>query len=286
MTDFADFAGAPDPSPVSFASSPTGLASASQTGRPMVPYTKWYRVWERVSPSDFKQEAYLMPIILLIVLVHTFGSRSNKKRAKAWMSAHKPILDSEFAIVGFGKAGGEDVLKEKSKSEYTSYATGRQNVAFCDIKIDLHKRHNPMVWGAEAVLSLFFEGIAAPVEKVEATLYPFDGREKDTVPASPMDLENIEAAAKNNGPSTYDPFVFAIVNKLAMRKLRDSRYDVSLTQTKDHAKLPKWCSVMTESAEITEKLLTTDLIKAIEEAGPDVFEYIIITDQPIDKPTK
>lgn len=42
---------------------------------------------------------------------------------------------------------------------------------------------------------------------------------------------------------------------------------------------------MTESAEITDKLLTPELIKAIEQAGDD-FEYLIVTDQPVDKPKK
>jgi hypothetical protein len=42
---------------------------------------------------------------------------------------------------------------------------------------------------------------------------------------------------------------------------------------------------MSESAEITETLLTPELIQAIEQAGND-FEFLIVTDQPIDKPTK
>jgi hypothetical protein len=47
--------------------------------------------------------------------------------------------------------------------------------------------------------------------------------------------------------------------------------------------LPNWLTVMTESAEITDTLLTPDLIKAAESAG-DSFQYLIVTDQPVDRP--
>jgi hypothetical protein len=70
-----------------------------------------------------------------------------------------------------------------------------------------------------------------------------------------------------------------------MRKFRTDRYDASITFSKDHPKLPSWVTVMSESAEITETLLTPELIQAIEQAGND-FEFLIVTDQPIDKPTK
>jgi len=70
-----------------------------------------------------------------------------------------------------------------------------------------------------------------------------------------------------------------------MRILRDERYDISLTTTKDHPKLPNWATVMSESAEVTEVMLTPELIKAVTDAGEDL-ECLIITDQPIDAPKK
>src|SRR5947208_1054737 len=64
--DFADFAGAPDPSPASIAS-----VASSAVGPPTfptfsgnaVPYTKWYRVWERTSLNDFTQEGFILGFI-------------------------------------------------------------------------------------------------------------------------------------------------------------------------------------------------------------------------------
>ena len=166
-----------------------------------------------------------------------------------------------------------------------TYATGRQNVAFTDINVKLFKRYNPATLIIETILGFLFESFPTPVERMEATSYAFDGREKELVPAqNQQQLEAIEAQAKSRS-SVYDPFVFAIVHKDLMRRIREDRYDISLTSTKDHAKLPIWATTMSESAEITEKLLTADLVKAVESAG-DAFEYLVVTDQPLDKPSK
>ncbi|KAI9879777.1 MAG: hypothetical protein M1830_007219 [Pleopsidium flavum] len=311
--DFADFAGAPDPSPASIppgAASPAIAQVANPTsGSFAVPYTRWYRIWERASPSDFYQELFILPFVLLVVFVHVWGTRKNKRKAKGWITAHAPVLEREFAVVGFGgrkapslddvqssgltKALGsdelvipEELLKEKTAQEYSTYATGRQNVAFVDIKLSLFKRYNPIYLMGEYVVSFFFDSIPTPVERMEATLYAFDGKEKDLVPVpgGKQGQEIIETRSKGTN-SSYDGFVWAVVNKEVMRRLRDDRYDVSLTSTKDHAKLPSWATVMTESAEVSELLVTPELIKVVEEAG-DALEYLIVTDQPLDKPNK
>lgn len=293
MPDFADFAAVPNPSPASLTAGQSAPAAAV-TGASAVPYTAWYRVWERVTPQDFWQEAFILPFLLILLGFHFWGTRKNKSKAKAWAIAHAPIIESEFAVVGFGGVAKgrsvegvqselidpEKLLKEKSKQEYQSYATGRQNVAFLDVSIKLVKRYNPLVFIMDNALGLFLESFPPPVERVESTLYTFDGKEKEIVPTPGGDVSSIKAPN-----STYDGFIWAVVHKNCMRQLRQDRYDASMTFTKDNSKLPAWVTVMTESAEITDFLLTPQLIKAIEEAG-DAFEYLIITDQPIDKPLK
>jgi hypothetical protein len=184
-----------------------------------------------------------------------------------------PTLDADFDAKSF--------IKEKSLFEFASYATGRQNVAFIDIKITLAKRFNPFLNYIELALSLFTDTFAAPSDFVEATIYPFDGKEELTLPPS---AGGVDARSKDN-KSTFDGFVWAIVNKSSMQKLRDDRYDVSLTATKDHPKLPEWLTIMSESAEITDTFLTADLIEAVKTAG-ELFDYVIISDQPIDKPAR
>lgn len=233
----------------------------------------------------------------IIIVIHILGTRANRARAKAWIQAYSPVLESEFALVGFGgrkvptaedveaeglskSMANEDLdapiqlMKEKTPNEFVSYATGRQNIAWIDLNITLIKRYNPFSHYAETAMSFFIESMPATVERMTAVIYPFDGKEAMTVPGQVSGTK-----------SSYDGFVWAVVNKESMKALRDERYDVSITTTKDHPKLPVWATVMSESAEVTDLLLTPELVKAIEKAG-ELMDHLIITDQPIDKPTK
>ena len=238
-----------------------------------------------------------MPLLLIIVLVHFWGTRANRRRAKQWMSAHGPILQQEYALVGFGRTPSghdlqatnnselvnpEELLKEKKANEWLSYATGRQNVAFTDIRLSLVKRNNPLLMFGENALAFFFESMPATQERLEVTSYAFDGKEKQLI--SRLNTEQDEER-KAIGNSTYDGFVWAVVHKDAVNRLKKERYDLSLTSAKEHAKLPIWSMVLSESAEITEALLTNELVKAINEAG-DALEAIIVTDQPVDQPKR
>lgn len=261
------------------------------------PYTKWYRVWERTTLDDFRLEMYILPFLLAIIVVHVWGTKRNRNKARHWAKAHVPVLQQEFVQVGYlkpaaGASGvGEDdlasalldaakldnVLREKKADEYTTYATGRQNIAFVDLKLTLAKRFNPFLRIGEHVLSLFFDSFPTPQERLEATAYVFDGQESKIAPVYG------KTDAKKVPNSSYDGFVFAVVHKDIMKRLRDDRYDLSLTTTRDHAKLPIWTTVMSESAEVTDTLLTPELVKAIELAG-DAFEALVVTDQPMDQP--
>ena len=308
--DFADFAGAPAPSPASvFAATASQgeLPAVPTSGSPVVPYTKWYRVWERTTPRDFYQEALVLPFIIVLVGLHVWGRRKNKRKARGWIAAHAPILEKEFSVVGFGgrkaptiddvqqsglaKATNkatvpDELLKEKTAQEYTTYATGRQNVASVDAKLSLFKRYNPLTLILEWSLSIFFDSMRAPVERMEMTAYAFDGKEKDLIPVpNKRERENLESRIRGL-QSSYDGFVWAVVHKDEMRHLREDRYDISLTSTKDNAKLPPWAIVMSESAEITNLLLTNELITLLNKVGERTFDYLIVTDQPLTKPQK
>ncbi|KAF2114111.1 hypothetical protein BDV96DRAFT_577590 [Lophiotrema nucula] len=304
--DFADYAGAPSPEPASLDATTTASSPSSyQTGTDgQVPYTKWYRVWERTTVNDFKLELYILPFVIAVVAIHLWGTSKNRKKARSWIKTHAPVLQQEFVQVGYitPRASVDDVssiglmqasekarqdvenpdnmLREKKADEYQTYATGRQNVAFVDFKLTLAKRYNPLMRIGETLIGLFFESLPAPRERVEATAYVFDGKESQIAPNFGKGEEK-----KSVPNSTFDGFVFAIVHKDLMKRLRDDRYDLSLTSTKDHAKLPVWTTVMSESAEVTETILTPELIKAINEAG-DAFEALVVSDQPMDQPKK
>ncbi|EPE04897.1 hypothetical protein F503_00051 [Ophiostoma piceae UAMH 11346] len=287
--DFADFGASTG------AAAAAGAAAASNAPA----FTKWYNIHERHSLSEFKIEFIIFGMMAVVLIVHVIGTRLNRSKAHGWVKAHVGLLASEFALVGFGRvpkriegseisdavvleglantaksADPKSLLKENSLFEFASYATGRQNVAFVDIKLKLIKRFNPIVILAETVLGFFVESMPGPSDTLEATLYPFDGKESLTITGAPP------AGA---GKSTYDGFVWAIVNKDRMKSVRDDRFDVSITFTKDNAKLPPWLTVMSESAEITESLLTPELVAAAKAAGENL-DYLIISDQPVEKP--
>ncbi|KAF4976198.1 hypothetical protein FZEAL_7090 [Fusarium zealandicum] len=283
-SDFADFAEAASPAPEPVVQDATAASAApAVTARP---YTKWYNIHERHSLSEFRLEGIILLIASVIILLHMIGARRNRSRAKGWIRAHAPALQKEYALVGFGGVPTVDndvkpdtLIKEKSLFEFATYATGRQNTAFMDVKLTLTKKFNPIVNGFEQLMGFFVETWDAPKDIVEAFIYPFDGKESLTVPSLPGASEIRAKDAK----STYDGFVFGIVHKDVMRQVRDERYDLSLTFTKDSPKLPLWLTVMSESAEITEALLTPELIDALKIAG-DLFEHLIVSDQPIEKP--
>lgn len=258
------------------------------------PFTKWYRIWERVTIHDFYQEMLIVPILIFVIIINYIGAGINRRKVKQWAGTYLPLLEGEYASVGFGASPEtegmqvkglreaieesrevpEELLKQKRKNEFFTYATGRQNVAWLDVKLTLYKRFNPVIWFFEAALAFFLESMPSPEERMEATAYCFDGREKTIAPE-----------ASNVGNSGYDGFVWAVVHKDKMKQLRDDRYDLSLTATRDHPKLPDYVTVMSESAEVTETLVTAELVKAIEEAGEDL-EALIISDMPIDAPKK
>ncbi|KAH7023565.1 hypothetical protein EDB80DRAFT_697940 [Ilyonectria destructans] len=283
-SDFADFAEAASPIPVPEPADATIAAAIPAATAP--PYTKWYNIHERHSLSEFKTEGIIMVMASIVFFFHILGARSNRSKAKSWIRANASVLKSEFALVGFGGVATMDsdikpdtLIKEKSLFEFATYATGRQNTAFMDVKLTLTKKFNPIVNIFEAGLGYFMESFPVPQDVMEAITYPFDGKENLTVPGIPG---SAEVRAKDP-KSSYDGFVWAIVNKDNMQKAREERYDLSLTFTKDNSKLPVWTTVMSESAEITEALLTPELADAVKSAG-DLLEYLIISDQPIEKP--
>ena len=203
----------------------------------------------------------------------------------------KKDADADAAAVAAASTPGEDFvitddfLKEKAANEFITYATGRLNIAALEVKMTLHKRYNPFLWFFDSLLGFLFEAIPSPEERVQAVAFSFDGREAKLVPTprGAAGGEELAESRKKVPNSSYDGFVWAIVHKDCMRRLRDERYDLSLTMTREHPKLPNWATIMTESAEITDVLLTPELIKAVEISG-DSLEAFIVSDQPIDQP--
>ena len=54
-------------------------------------------------------------------------------------------------------------MREKTAQSFSTYASGRQNVAFLDVRLALYKRYNPLALGLEYMASTFFETFAVRV---------------------------------------------------------------------------------------------------------------------------
>lgn len=118
-------------------------------------------------------------------------------------------------------------------------------------------------------MAFFLDSLPPPADSAVITISPFDGQD----------------IGKQGGGynSKFDNFVWALVNKRDMKRWRDERYDLSLTTTKDWEGLPDWLAVMSESKEIGDTVLFKELKEAVKDCQ-DVLDYLIVTDQPVDKP--
>lgn len=111
QTDFVDYSSVASPIAVSMpgattaatsgaTAAATATATATPGSLPIRPYTKWYRVWERVTLADFYSEMFIVPFIIIVILIHLWGTKTNRRKAKAWSQAHGAIMRKEFARVG------------------------------------------------------------------------------------------------------------------------------------------------------------------------------------------
>jgi hypothetical protein len=96
-------------------------------------------------------------------------------------------------------------VKEESGQGFISYASGRQNVAWVDLKLRLHRRYNPLSMIGEYIVGFSFESYSASMEKIEASLIPLGGREGRLVPVGGGKLSQHIIEQRNNpSVSGYD----------------------------------------------------------------------------------
>lgn len=212
--------------------------------------------------------------------MHIWGTRRNRKIAKDFLTSIAPVLGREFASVGFTRGQANTLaseaevpfnvhtaLRENSNVEFTTYASGRANTAFLHATIKLQRRSNLVGLAAEHALSFFFDSFTEPRDTVTLTLSPFDGA----------------GLMKGDNSQKFDNFIWALVNKRAMKRLREERYDLSLTRTTDWEGLPNWVAVMGEGKKIGELCLTKELKEVVPECR-ELLEMLLVTDMPKEKP--
>ncbi|TGZ84239.1 DUF1682-domain-containing protein [Ascodesmis nigricans] len=287
--DFADYVSSAAPSPASAANPSPLFTPSGAAPTPLNAGSPWYALWERHTLAEFQMEGFILLLLGFIVLTHVFGRKKNRQIAVNFISSILPVLSSEFALVGFDFRGRANTLAESADAnaapvidpetlvheagltEYSSYATGRLNISTLTTNITLQRRSSPVALLAEWIASFIFDSIPEPRDVVHLTVTP---PPSTPAPGSP---QSAQAGGK------YDNFVLAVVNKSAMRRLRTERYDLSIAKVSDCPQA-NWLGIMSESKEITDTILTSDVLNPILALGSH-FEALIITDQPVERPT-
>ncbi|KAG7663139.1 uncharacterized protein J8A68_003317 [[Candida] subhashii] len=211
-------------------------------------------IWQRLAIRDWRLELFTVGFIAIFALLFKAGDFYNQSKVTSFLKKLKPVLERNFYQVGVGE--GKLYIKDNAEA-YSSYATGRSNIAKVDIKLNLVPRENLFVWILESVLSFFSATVKAPEDIVEFTITP-----------------SIE----------YDNFIAAIVSKLGMNEARKLNYFLSLCKTSDSPNLPESFVYMSEANEFQEKITTNELKNALTLKSASFIKLIAITDQPVEKP--
>lgn len=198
---------------------------------------------------------YMASGIALLLIVYTLGKMWNRRMSKAIYGALVPMFREQFAQVGFG--GDEPPIRPRGPNKFTTYLTGRENIAFVDVQLVLTPRQDPFAFLARLTDDMIFSTATEPVcDRILLDIVPQEGK-------------------------PFGDIVFGIVDKLRMRKLRETRYDLQFTRTSEAKPLPPSHIFMTESAEVVPLLVgSEDQLPAHLE----LVEYFILTDMPRSQP--
>lgn len=209
--------------------------------------------WDRNSPYDFKFEFLALLLIAGYVGLYFVGKEKNEKIAREkFQSIYRQLYDN-FALVGV-KQGAAPLAKDGTDL-FLSYVSGRKNVAYGHITIQTLPRADLLVgYTMKSVYGMYFD-------------------QESIVDRMTLDFTL---------PAAFDGFVFGVLNKSVMRYQRIANWDLQFTKTND-APFSNSFVIMTETAEVSEKILNKEMIQIITDMS-DSLEYIVISDQPCQQP--
>ncbi|KZT50433.1 DUF1682-domain-containing protein [Calocera cornea HHB12733] len=218
-----------------------------------VPYEGIEYRWRNIvfRPGQYQAEAIVLALVVLYMLVWAIGRQINGGRARAWYKTHFPFYATQFTRPG--------ILQPDGPSDYFIFSTGRRAVLSLHTTFALLTRHN--------LIDMVYD--------IGRGLIELDYTSKDL----------LELDFRLTDDVTKPGYVWAVMKKDEMRQLRKDRWDLSLTKTGDNKSLPSSLSVMAEAADITDSFLQGPLLAILND--PTVlkyFRYLIITDQPADRP--
>ncbi|KAK1236578.1 hypothetical protein PQX77_000130 [Marasmius sp. AFHP31] len=207
-------------------------------------------------PAYFKTEVYLVGIIVLYVVAWFIGKGVNGRKAESWVDAHKPVLEQQFS-----KANQRGLLRD-GYTDFFTFSTGRRNIASLHVVLAFRPIHD--------LLQYIFYTVR--------TLVDLDYRFRDDLE---LDFKLLPNALPHD-------FVWAVVAKEELRKIKDDRWDLTFTKTSENPGLPPNLSVMSEFADVTDNILRISPLANILK-DPKIqpyFRSLSVTDQPRDRPAK
>lgn len=211
-------------------------------------------LWQRLKLSDWRLELFTLVFIAVYIILYKAGDWYNGALVNSFLGGLRGVFEENFFQYGVGD--GKLYVKDNCES-YSSYATGRENIASVNVVIRLAPRQNIFIWIMELLLGYFTDSVPAPKDRAEIVLTPS------------VDYEN---------------FIAAVVSKLGMSEYRKLNYYLSLTRTADNAKLPESFVQMGEVAEFLEKTLTDKFASSFKFSMASFVRFVAFTDQPIERP--
>ncbi|KAM3124341.1 hypothetical protein CJJ07_004575 [Candidozyma auris] len=209
---------------------------------------------ERVKIADWRMEIFTVAFTLLFIIVYKGGDLYNHSKVTKFLAGVKDVFDDNF--YQFGVGDGKLYIKDSAEA-YSSYATGRENIAKVNITFRLAPRQNIFLWFMESGFSYFTDSVPAPKDRAEIVIFP---------------------------SADYENFISAIVSKLGMSDYRKFNYFLALTKTLDSEKLPESFVFMSEVNDFHEKTFTEKLASSIKLGMASYVRYLAFTDQPNERP--
>ena len=211
----------------------------------------------RIKLTNWRLEVITLSTILVFCFLFKIGDLYNQRKVKAYLNGLSDLFTNNF--YQFGVAPDKLYVKDSAES-YSSYATGRVNIAKVNLEFRLKPRHNLFVLVLETIMSFFTSNVQAPSDRVDIIITPSSDAE-------------------------YDNFISAIVSKIGMNEFRKFNYFLSLTKTSDSASLPQSFVFMSESSEIQDKLLSPEIKDALTMESASWLKYVAFTDQSVERPS-
>ncbi|KAG5438850.1 hypothetical protein PCK2_000925, partial [Pneumocystis canis] len=201
--------------------------------------------------SIFYTEFGLFLILIIYILISSYGRIYNMNLAEKWFERLHPILKTQFSQIVLLP------LYSRNPAHFISYATGRIYIDFAHIQIKLIKRQNTFLLFWKILISFFTDDLI------------------------PKDRLYFHMTISHD---VFDECIFSIIHRSILRWLHEKYYHLSFTKVQEIPQLPKTYAVMSECSEIAHTLLEDhNLIQAIETSN-EILEYFIVSDQPARQP--